>query len=67
MHNLKGFLRKSSRRGVLTMDVKDLLKMLASIARDRGHDDLAKYVELYEPTPVYKITVMPEATCEGCQ
>jgi hypothetical protein len=57
------------------MDYKELL---ASIAKDKGDNDLYEYIMKYEK-PVdkidtykagagkFNITKMPEATCDGCQ
>ena len=56
--------------------------ILASIARDKGLNDLAAHIESFSKeskvdavltesvgVPIYKynITKMPEATCDGCQ
>ena len=51
------------------MDYKELL---ASIARDKGDIVLSEYILAYKPKEVitkqkYNITLMPEATCDGCQ
>ena len=54
--------------------------ILSDIAKDKGLDDLANYIKEYKESPkknevlsnlvgapVYNITTMPEATCDGCQ
>lgn len=53
------------------------IKMLVSIAKDKGLLELASYIERYgkdievKVDPIikqkYNITQMPEATCDGCQ
>lgn len=57
------------------------IPILSAIAKDKGLHDLSNYISLFKPAKIadpvyvssltptkkYNITVLPEATCEGCQ
>lgn len=61
-----------------TTTLHNYKRILSEIAIDKGLKELADFIQTFEPKvpvekgehfgpPVYNITKLPEATCDGCQ